>query len=91
MDKSTGRRGCFAAALVDWPRHPRMSPSLNRFRKTAEDHRAEVAKLASRMKPFARIDRDWLPIEWHESMRRKYERAARYPWLPVGPDPPEPE
>ena len=24
-------------------------------------------------------------------MRHKYERAARYPWLPVPPDPPEPE
>jgi hypothetical protein len=22
---------------------------------------------------------------------QKYERAARYPWLPVAPDPPEPE
>lgn len=25
------------------------------------------------------------------SLRRKYERAARYPWLPVAPDPPEPK
>src|SRR3954469_25325987 len=24
-------------------------------------------------------------------LRRKYERAARYPWLPVPPDPPPPE
>jgi hypothetical protein len=27
----------------------------------------------------------------HASLARKYERAARYPWLPVEPDPPEPE
>jgi hypothetical protein len=28
----------------------------------------------------------------HEAaLRLKYERAARYPWLPVAPDPPEPE
>ena len=27
---------------------------------------------------------------YHEAMRLKYERAARYPWLPVAPDPPEP-
>jgi hypothetical protein len=27
----------------------------------------------------------------HESLARKYERAARYPWLPAVPDPPEPE
>jgi hypothetical protein len=24
------------------------------------------------------------------SLKRKYERAARYPWLPVAPDPPYP-
>jgi hypothetical protein len=28
---------------------------------------------------------------WHEAMARKYRHAARYPWLPVEPDPPEPE
>ncbi len=28
---------------------------------------------------------------YHAAMRRKYERAARYPWLPVAPDPPMPE
>jgi hypothetical protein len=27
---------------------------------------------------------------WHKEMARKYEYAARYPWLPVEPDPPEP-
>ena len=27
----------------------------------------------------------------HASLARKYERAARYPWLPVEPDPPPPE
>ena len=27
----------------------------------------------------------------HAAMTKKYERAARYPWLPVDPDPPEPE
>ena len=26
----------------------------------------------------------------HASLVRKYEHAARYPWLPVEPDPPEP-
>jgi hypothetical protein len=26
----------------------------------------------------------------HASLARKYERAARYPWLPVESDPPEP-
>jgi hypothetical protein len=29
-------------------------------------------------------------IEHHSSLRAKYERAARFPFLPVAPDPPEP-
>ena len=29
--------------------------------------------------------------EWHRAMEMKYRDAARYPWLPVAPDPPEPE
>jgi hypothetical protein len=28
--------------------------------------------------------------DYHAGLRRKYERAARYPWLPVAPDPPPP-
>jgi hypothetical protein len=28
--------------------------------------------------------------QWHADMMYKYRRAARYPWLPVAPDPPEP-
>jgi hypothetical protein len=28
---------------------------------------------------------------YHMAMAAKYEWAARYPWLPVWPDPPEPE
>jgi hypothetical protein len=30
-------------------------------------------------------------IPYHARQRQKYERAARYPWLPVEPDPPMPE
>jgi hypothetical protein len=28
---------------------------------------------------------------YHAEMKQKYERAARYPWLPVEPEPPEPQ
>lgn len=28
--------------------------------------------------------------EYWAALKRKYRRAARYPWLPVAPDPPEP-
>jgi len=33
---------------------------------------------------------DWPIIEYDAAMARKYRRAARYPWLPVEPDPPDP-
>ena len=29
--------------------------------------------------------------EYYAGLRAKYEHAALYPWLPVEPDPPEPE
>ena len=29
--------------------------------------------------------------QWHRAMAEKYRHAARRPWLPVAPDPPEPE
>lgn len=28
---------------------------------------------------------------YHRVLKAKYERAALYPWLPVKPDPPDPE
>ena len=30
-------------------------------------------------------------IEWHRLLGAKYRRSASRPWLPVEPDPPEPE
>ncbi len=30
-------------------------------------------------------------FRYHERLRKKYEEAARHPWLPVDPDPPEPK
>ena len=36
----------------------------------------------------ARRDRIWL--EYYRSLIAKYKRAARYPWLSVAPDPPDP-
>jgi hypothetical protein len=28
---------------------------------------------------------------WHAALAEKYRHATLYPWLPVEPDPPEPE
>jgi hypothetical protein len=38
-----------------------------------------------------RVARGEQMAAYHRALRLKYERAARYPWLPVGPDPPVPE
>jgi hypothetical protein len=62
-----------------------------RFRWIAVHHRGEVPQHLPRIKPSGMEDKRWRLFEWHESMARKYEHAARYPWLPVEPDPPEPE
>ena len=45
-----------------------------------------------RQEYFNMINALWRPrADYHGTMRRKYERAARYPWLAVAPDPPEPQ
>ncbi len=61
-----------------------------RFRWIAVHHRAAVPQHIPGIKPLGMEDKDWRLIEWHESMARKYEHAARYPWLPVATDQPEP-
>jgi hypothetical protein len=38
-----------------------------------------------------RVARGEQMATYHRGLRIKYERAARYPWLPVAPDPPEPD
>lgn len=66
----------------------------NRFSRIAAYHKAEFARLVKGI-PYFAVDQSYDPIwrrlEWHEPMRLKYEEAARYPWLPVQPDSPEPE
>jgi hypothetical protein len=37
------------------------------------------------------IGRDLRLRDYHAAMKAKYVRLARYPWLSVEPDPPEPE
>ncbi len=54
------------------------------------------ASLAAR---YRREEVDWASVHdiyelqgrWCEAMAAKYEYPARYPWLPVAPDPPMPE
>lgn len=37
------------------------------------------------------VEQAWAAIVYHRNMCDKYLHAARYPWLSVEPDPPEPE
>jgi hypothetical protein len=64
------------------------------FRTLAERHSsAELSCLGL----AGRLDSPALAASWKRKAERcarlaqKYRRAARYPWLPVEPDPPEPE
>jgi hypothetical protein len=53
------------------------------------DFEASQRTLAAKFRGFAA--REARKAAHHASLRRKYERASRYPWLSVEPNPPDPE
>lgn len=69
-----------------------------RFRRIAEDHRSrmiaweEVGRSEATRKRFDLSGQQvsLAAHHWHLQMAENYEHAARRPWLPVAPDPPEP-
>ena len=70
------------------------------FSALAEYHRAQqVVKVACSKGGFISekrgggmaTDVDERADAWHRVLEPKYRYAARYPWLPVPPDPPEPQ
>jgi hypothetical protein len=63
-----------AAALTLYVRH-------ERFAARARLHRDEIKKLEDY---YCRMPR--IPYEYHTVLLEKYERAARYPFLPVAAD-----
>ncbi len=52
-----------------------------------EEFRKQLAAFQAEGEAIRRTPRS----RHYQAMARKYERAARYPWLPVAPDPPEPK
>jgi hypothetical protein len=53
--------------------------------------RFDVSRLKADRADMARNVIEWKRlVAYHAAMARKYENAARHPWLPVEPDPPEP-
>ncbi len=57
----------------------------SRFGRTSGMSNEEIMQL------YGNHDRMRDRADHHAAMARKYQRAARYPWLMVEPDPPEPE
>jgi hypothetical protein len=49
--------------------------------KVSADDKQQAAAEAKAMQPL---------IDYYAALKRKYERAAARPWLPVDPDPPPP-
>ncbi len=76
-----------------------------RMSRTAQIYRQKAAALAraevSLIKLIPEVERNGEDPEWLEvfrrrlvyaaAMKKKYEDASRYPWLPVEPDPPRPK
>jgi hypothetical protein len=73
------RPGVLRAAAVNMVyEKPRREPGGARFEEVQEFFGQMLASWQRR-------------ADYHGAMRRKYERAARCPWLWVEPDPPEPQ
>src|SRR6187549_3347389 len=65
-----------------------------RYLRLADLHRIQASRAMADTRPQGlaiRVVRMTPRAVWHLELARKYERVARYPWLPVPPDPPEPQ
>jgi hypothetical protein len=60
------------------------------FRRLADEH-ALIERQAVEWRPGGCIPVSTPRSEYHRELAAKYQRAARCPWLPVEPDPAEPE
>jgi hypothetical protein len=85
------------AAGQMWRRSIEYAGRARRYAMT-ERYLRETEAIVSKIKPSdrpfgAHTPRVGLPvmIAHFADLRRKYEHAARYPWVPVEPDPPAPE
>src|SRR5262245_38985812 len=63
-----------------------ISEATLRYREAAQIRMWRIGKTARSEWETSRTRADF-----HAAWKRTYERAARYPWLPVPPDPPSPE
>jgi hypothetical protein len=64
---------------------------IERLEKQEGDHAAHLAQLKATRAVLVEMAPSWEQgIPYHAALVRKYRQAARYPWLPVEPDPPTP-
>ncbi len=91
LPRMTTRRWMIAVAVVaaGCAAVASLTERRERFARIAARHAAVFMTPTS---PFPDPDRGSAKrVDWHLKMRDEYWRAARYPWLPVEPDPPLPE
>ena len=101
--RMTTRWWMIAVVVVGWAcmlEHRRRS-----FTALAAYHQSKLAVMEVDIETSKGIRRHWYldqtgyamtadelkAAEWHKPLAEKYRHAARYPWLPVEPDPPPPE
>jgi hypothetical protein len=83
------RHDYFLSRLEYHARREEEAVRLERAYTKMVEHAERAGLLGDRL----RRDREQVSqgVEYHSAMARKYRRAARYPWLPVEPDPSEPD
>jgi hypothetical protein len=96
LPRMTTRRWMVAVAVVamlmgEADIAQRLRRRRDEFVSRAQWHGEIVATWNARWRPAPPGAATLRLMDYHGSLARKYERAARYPWLPVEPDPREPE
>jgi hypothetical protein len=76
----------FAEQMIRWSREKHRSED---WIGQQVDERARLQRVVEDYKE--RVDQGRREAKYDHQLASKYERAARYPWLPVAPDPPEPK
>ena len=81
--------GCAVlASLIERRRAYLIERRRERFARIADRHISVFLTPAQVRDPERRSAER---LDWHGKMADKYLHAARYPWLPVEPDPPKPK
>ena len=84
LPRMTTRRWMVAVAVV------RLLLGTYRILRSIEDFRMDCA-VQMLIHDLGPDFRNLRKAAYHAAMFRKWERACNYPWLPVEPDPPEPD